>query len=427
MSINRSIVLLIPMVFDGCQSVPVTRPDEFQRNDLRSAADAFETGLAEGASTDRTVHLLEAGLARLTAGDLESARGHFAEARARMGILWGENQEHALTILGEESDKEFKGEPFEQSLCCLYEGWIALAQGHPGNAKACFLASELNDRTAGLRSDFVLPNLFEALARIQLGDREVAEEVLDYINSIEPAAREITELARKSEWNAVFLIEVGHGPVKLGTGQYKSTLSYTQDWCGATAVSIRAGTTPVATARVGRTYRQATEKGLRLVDRLNQREAGQRAAVEGTGITFASGAAGMVVQAQEAAASAPPQYRGEIQGAYQDVAGAYAIAGGVLIVASMAFHSKADTRGWTTLPEAYYVGLANLPVNSTELAIDALDSSGRPLDSLHQDWVNVPVNEGLNLYHLRLLETRPGGDWQTDRWGLHQRRTEESQ
>jgi hypothetical protein len=86
---------------------------------------------------------------------------------------------------------------------------------------------------------------------------------------------------------------------------------------------------------------------------------------------------------------------------------AMAVGLGALIFAEAAIDPSADVRAWTTLPGEIFLAVGRAqPGGLHRLKIVA---EGGGAES--QEWVDVPVEEGVNLYPVRLLPGRTGGPW----------------
>ena len=408
---KRTLLLAAFLALAGCRSARISNPRLFYANRLRAAASDYERRVAVSSERDRTVYLLESGLTHLTAGDLGKAEQRLSEAGERMGLLWGEGQEDAVSLMGEESDKEFKGEPFEQSFCYLYSGLLQLSRQNLERAKTYFLASLLCDRTQGSTADFALPLFLEAVTRMLLGEDEEASHCLSRVQSACQEAESLVTRSRSAPWNAIFVIDCGEGPRKQGSGDFETTLSYTQQWSPVTRVEVQTGSEVVPTTRLGWTFFQAAESGPRVVDRLNRREGEakvqaaklSRDLVIESGRTFLKSASDSL-SSQEAAG-------------LRQVGAAQAVMGTLVLLTSLVINTGADVRGWTTLPDSTYVGLGYVSGEVTDLQVQAFGRQGQLRSELEQRWTQVPVEKGLNVYYLRLFPQRRGGSWMKDRWG----------
>lgn len=366
-------VILSSAALIACQAPIAKRIDAPDAESVEVHRRAAEERLDMAPPRDRLVHLLDCGLLQLRDGDLAAASTSFDEASGRLGLLFGESADRSLTLWGTESDKEFKGEPFEQSLCFFYRGWTELSRGDLARAKSAFLAASLADRTQGQRSDFALPLFFEALTRWRLGEREEAQERLRWLERLDPGLQPLCEQLRSERWNTVVLIAAGAGPRKTGGGDRFATLGYVQDFGEVVGFELSHGYGRASASELCSSYRQATEPGDRLVDQLNRAEAGDRTKAEGFGLDSLRIAGIASIQRQQIPASSNTASDSRDFAAAAAVIGIGSLALGALI------NSGADVRAWSCLPEYLFVALLDVQPADARVVVTPLDANGAPV------------------------------------------------
>jgi hypothetical protein len=115
------------------------------------------------------------------------AAGEDAEAEAALRAVVPRMQDvqadgEFAAIVGAESNKEWKGEPYEKSMAYLMLGYWLLEHGDAGNAFAMSKSALLADtgtRQEKWGSDLVAGWVLQALALQRLGDRDEAQRALE--------------------------------------------------------------------------------------------------------------------------------------------------------------------------------------------------------------------------------------------------------
>ncbi len=372
-------------------------PSAFFENRVAAAAAEYEERLKTCEPKDRTLFLVESGMAHFVGGDAKMASARLREAASRMGILYGINQEQALTAWGVETDKEFKGEPYEQTLCSFYEGCAWMELGRFDRARAALLASQLADRSESSRSDFVPALTMHAIACIADGRRDLAVRDLERVRELQPSAEPLVDRLLGGDWNTVFLVDAGRGPSKTNSGPFRRGLGTIQQWSPVVAMTVDADGTRVSLVETCWTFRLSKEQGPRVVDRINQAEYQTHGSIEGMGLSLVH--------------KAGTEFAGTV------AEGTLAGAGALLMVTSQFLRVDVDTRGWSTIPERIFLGVGMLEPGSVELSVVPSDKNGIEVADQTQVWEGVPVTDGVQLLHFRCLARRSGGSWERDRWG----------
>lgn len=97
---------------------------------------------------DRALLLATCGITAVHFGATDEAKRALDESlRIMEAIIYDPAKaQEILSLSGEERTKVFKGEPHERAVCNLYRGLLYLADGDFENARACFLAGEMQSR-----------------------------------------------------------------------------------------------------------------------------------------------------------------------------------------------------------------------------------------------------------------------------------------
>ncbi len=150
----------------------------FLAGEHQSALDE-QAALAEKGGRVQALHQLRLASMALALGDEETAESALRQAVGEMQDFTAEGEFRAL--LGRESTKTWKGEPYEKMAAFFLLGCLLYAEGDHGNARAMYKSAVLAD--AGTveqryRSDFVPAYLMMALSYDAQGKREPALDAL---------------------------------------------------------------------------------------------------------------------------------------------------------------------------------------------------------------------------------------------------------
>ena len=350
----------------------------------------------------------------ITQGDWERAEDLAVLASTQCNIHVGYNsgERDALSLLGQEKNKPFKGEPHEQVMVDFYLGLIRYQRDDYEGALAAFRSAIYKDRGSYLlpiasdenevdesqaqrhlyEDDYALLRFMAAHCYHLLGEHEEAAHNLQLAKAIAPAIARLFEEAFYEENNVFVVVEGGRVPIKRKTGAQGSVLGY-EALPGPKIYGIEIDGGGLSFSLVDDLYDQATTLGKRVVDDLNEEKAATQSAVHAAGVytTFAG-------------AILSQSHNNDVQ-----IAGFAAMAAGVtaMIFASM-IDSSADTRSWSLLPRHLYIGVGKArPTDSATLTVRARGPGGDE----SQRWTAVPVNDHANLYWIRLLPGKRGGIW----------------
>jgi tetratricopeptide (TPR) repeat protein len=208
------------------------------------------------------------GLAALEVGEYRVAEKAFDAAIDRIEAIYADNPsaKKAKSVFSAEKVKDFKGEPYERAMTYFYRGVLYLRVGDYQNARASFLSAErqstLSENEA-YDSTFGLMDYLAGWSSYCDGDAARAQELRDRAAKAQP------EIFASLQPNVSYigLIDVGTGPVKFGTGQYKEKLSFRPSEEVPAIATVDAHAAAVSdTILAGDLNWQATTRGGRPVD-----------------------------------------------------------------------------------------------------------------------------------------------------------------
>jgi tetratricopeptide (TPR) repeat protein len=331
----------------------------------------------------------------LLLGRPELARGSFERAGQVMGNWQTGGGEAAGAILGSESSKTWKGDPYEKSMNAFYLAFCYLLKGEPDNARAACKKGILADGEVAdekYQADNAL--LFWMAGRMSklLGSDEAdgffAEARKANEFALQHGARGDVgsrALAQPAAGNLVLLCECGLGPEKYADGDQDELARFrprphpavraraTVDGQGAGNAAILLDVDYQASTLGG-----TAMQGIR----------------EGKAVFKSAAAVAGIVLLDQAARS---------HGRHQDAARTQAIVGGALLLASLLTSTSADVRHWPTLPSTVQVLTLDVPPGAHDVVVEFLDASGRVLPQLSQRiTAEVPVG-GESWYLFRSL------------------------
>ena len=297
---------------------------------------------------------LHIGLAALEKGDRQLAAESFDAALLDIEAVYGGDEiaQKARMNYNAESDKVFRGEPYERTMAYYYRGILYLMEDDYENARASFRTAFLQDSLAGsevYQQDFALLAFLEGWASQCNDDTELAKEAFAVAQKYNSNLKLPAEGA-----DVLVLAEQGDAPIKYAEGEQKELLKikiagggsqgefYAQDSSGAhkkfpntESISYQAIT------RGGREF-DAILKGQAHF----KESSGETAEVAATVFATAKAAADMLAQSGE----------------LTDTLGLRRVAGvaGLVSMVSQAQADKtnpaADIRQWDTLPDRIHYG-----------------------------------------------------------------------
>jgi tetratricopeptide (TPR) repeat protein len=282
------------------------------------------------------------GLAAMQAEMYKEAEWAFDRALERIEAVYANNPQAnaARSIFHNESNKDFKGEPYERAMAYYYRGLLYLRAGDFSNARASFKSAEYQDTLSDsetFEADFAVMNYLIGWTFMCEGQASSATEAFAL------ATKANADLVAPAEGdNVLFVSELGNGPVKARDGaqaqkllfqagpSYEENAAYIEFMDGG-------GPRPLQLRQASSVTYQATTRGGRAIDGLMN---GKAAWKDGTG------AVGDALMNQGLANMG------------SDGGMAMAGIGLALSLFSSAMKTKADIRAWDGLPDLIMVGTA---------------------------------------------------------------------
>jgi len=132
--------------------------DLFHAGKYHEAAAVFEK-ISQHFTVSKPLYLNELACCYLAEGDIDRAKRTFREAHTLMEVLDPQSEAKALSLFGSESQKFYRGDPYERAMNCLLLGVLFLRDHDVDNALACFNSGILCDSEVPndeFKSDFFL-------------------------------------------------------------------------------------------------------------------------------------------------------------------------------------------------------------------------------------------------------------------------------
>ncbi len=262
-----------------------------------------------------------------------------------------------------ESEKIFRGEPYERVMAYFYRGMIYWMEGELDNARACYRSGQLEDgdtENKAYASDYVLLDYLDGFITTKLGG-----DGSEHFRRAESVSNQKPLPPYDPKANTVFFAEFGRGPTKYAAGQYGEQLRFHPGHSDATRAEVSvAGQTLKLVALDDLSY-QATTRGGRVMDHILGNKAVFKTSTSALGdAAIISGAAvGATTRNSEVALGL--------------------IAAGILSkIVSGAATPEADTREWGTLPQYLSFGALALPPGQHTGTIEFFDAKGRRLPNM---------------------------------------------
>ena len=131
--------------------------------------------LYTGGERNAVLNLSRLGLAAMEVGSYGDAERAFDAALLRIEAVYAKNKsaEAARSVFHKESNKDFKGEPYERAMAYYYRGLLYLRKGDYNNARASFKGAEYQDTVSEdeeFQSDFALMDYLMGWATQCAGD-----------------------------------------------------------------------------------------------------------------------------------------------------------------------------------------------------------------------------------------------------------------
>lgn len=368
----------------GCSvSQPAVPVQRYLAGDFETVRTFAAEQAADGPAENLALVLNVEAQCQLALGDVDAARRTFERAAQVMGTWATGGGEATGAILGSESSKTYKGDPYEKAMNAFYLSFCYLQKGEPDNARAALKRGILMDAEVAdekYQADNAL--LFWMAGRMsQLMGSPDAEGFFDEARTAHEFAlahgargrADPEVLAEPERGNLVVLLPTGLGPLKYGDGSQDELARFRpQDHPAAAAELYVDGESVGRSAILCDVYYQAVTLGGTEMEGIRKGKA-----VLKTSTTIAGGV--LLSQAVKN------------RNRNSDAARAQAIAGGVLLAVGLLTSASADVRHWPTLPSTVQVVAADVPPGEHDVRVEFLDASGRAIAGLrHEQRVQVP-------------------------------------
>ncbi|MEY4674052.1 MAG: hypothetical protein RL148_1836 [Planctomycetota bacterium] len=393
------LVLCLGLLQAACAvRMPAVPVRSFTDGDLERVQKFATEQVAEGPEENLALVLNLQAQCELLRGDLPAAARHFETAARLMGTWATSGSETLGAVVGSESSKTWRGDPYEKAMNAFYLGMTYLWRNEPDNARAAFKKGILADGESNdekFQADFTL--MFWLAGRMSrlMGlesdakdfFREAREANQFCLEHGSRGTRDNPLLADPERGNLVLLVECGMGPEKYAAGSERELTRFRSPWHPALSARVHLGDRLLGTTSIladvdyqartrGGTEMEGIRKG-KAVFKSVARAAGQTALILG------------------ALDDSDKGRRDKL------------IVGGALLLASVLTSTEADTRCWSTLPATVQGLCAEVPPGTHQLRVEFLGTGGQVLDSLTQTWTVTVPESGESWYLFRSI---PGLD-----------------
>lgn len=364
-------------------SQPAVPVDQFLVGNYEPVRAFTEQQVVEGAPENLALVLNVQGQCELLMGDADAARKSFERAGQIMGTWATSGSEATAAIVGSESSKTYKGDPYEKAMNAVYLAYCYLQKGDADNARAALKRGILMDAEVA-DEKFIDDNalLFWMAGRMSLiyggsGAEDYFKEAQDaHAFALEHSARGQANnpiLQNPTAGNLVLLLPIGLGPEKYGDGGQEELARFRSQQHPAVVASAT-----LDGRDLGRSWIlndvdfQAKTLGGTAMEGIRKGKAVFKTVATTTGAILLSEGI-------------------RNRNRNKDKARAQAIAGGALLLLGALTSTAADVRHWPTLPSTVQVLAADVPPGEHTLVVDFFDAGGRAIPRLqHQLRVTVP-------------------------------------
>jgi tetratricopeptide (TPR) repeat protein len=326
--------------------------------------------IATGPPKDKVLWQYRTAAAAMRLGKYDVAKQYLDEALHRLQGVYGKDADarKARSYFHGEAKKTFIGEPYERAMAYFYRGVIYWMDGELDNARACFRSAEFEDSDAEQHQyagDWVLPDYLDGLATTKLGG-----DGSDAFKRAKANCKNIVLPPYNPKANVLFLMEFGHGPTKIATGEYGQELRFRVQAPRLFSARIKTGSTELAVAPCDDLNFQSTTRGGRVMDHILGNKAVFKSTTDTVGnVALISGATVLATQSGHNSSA-------------NEVGGALMLAGLVSKLISAATVAEADIRTWDNLPQFISFASLSLAPGAHAVTVEFLDAAGNPDPSL---------------------------------------------
>jgi len=375
--------LALRIAFALCAPVACSAPGtgEAGRHYYAGRPAAAEQLLLDRSARDpdaRALFANELGILALDRRDLDAAYQRFLEADRIMNAFAATDAKEIGAIVGAESSKVWRGDPYEKAMNSYYLGIVSLLRGDGGNALAGFKNAVFVDssRDEQYDCDFAPAWFLEAFAHERMGDATMAARGRARAAELAPAC---PATAADNLGNLVVVVDVGRGPTKANAGAHGEATRFLDHPAAPAVVDVRVdGRSIGSAAEAGNVHFQATSRGGRVFDRVLRGKAIYKSGARAAGI-------GALLMADDV----PDKFRS-----------ATMIGGLALLLSSFTVSAEADTRHWTSLPARVQLFRGSLAPGEHEIEI--VPSDGWRVAGPRVERVSIP-ERGAAFVYQRIL------------------------
>ncbi|MFN0059373.1 MAG: hypothetical protein ACKVX7_13035 [Planctomycetota bacterium] len=368
----------------GCAARSRAAERAFLAGDDDTAIDEFQKRRAV-ARTDYALECSLLGSAALNAGDYRTSLDALVDAGRVMGSFPGNTPSQVAALIGRESLKIFRGDPYEAVMNSIYTALLCLERGDEENARAAVkrgILADSDSKEEQYRSDVIALYSLAALLEVRSDQVELARKDIEHLQAIDPQ-HPYADVDFLRSVNAVIWIDSGRGPTKIGTGSHGAIADFSLHAPAAATPELRLDGERLPIGRLGVDLGfQATTRGGRTMDQIL---AGKAAAKD---VMIASGA----VLLNEAAKGRRSGQR----------SGLLAVIGGGLLLLGTMIQPQADLRHWHLLPAEGHLWMGRVEPGLHTLEIEFENRRGIQLPEYRQIWHYLPFrNDRLEVYYFR--------------------------
>lgn len=211
--------ILILFILDGCKASP-PRDDFYSGNYAAAISKSRETIAANPTGKDYAYHRLFLASAAFYAGDYSQAQQALREAIKVMERYGEDSSGEIMAMVGSETSKVYKGDPYEQMMAHYYVGMTYFFAGDYTKALAGFTNALSADEMSPddiYKRDCVLMFFMAAKAALKLAREDSANGFIrEALASTSQNA--CLDLANIKSSNLLVIVETGRGPFKRTGG-----------------------------------------------------------------------------------------------------------------------------------------------------------------------------------------------------------------
>lgn len=392
------IIILISFSIIGCGSSPKKHKykyekkiDEVELNLFMQDKPApyrpfFDVYLRQGARNS-VLNEVRIGLLAFNNGEYDLAGWLFDRAILKIETVYANNKtaKKARSKFTQEEVKDFKGDPYERAMVYLYRGLVYLQKDDYENARASMLGGLLQDSLAEdqeYEQDFATLYYLAAWASQCNGNQSQSDDYYKHAIKYKP------KLAKPHKKNNVLIIATsGISPIKRRQGKYNEQMFFD---VGSDLASYKMAT-PSLTVKSKKVnfvnsenlHWQATTRGGRTIDIINEGKAVFKDNTEKTGDAFLQTGSALMTSGQ---------YTNN-----QDVGNAgavFALIGLFSKGLSKASKPTADIRYWDNLPSLIYLTTANKKaLKKGPLEFIFIDNASQSVDDKSTEFNSIVMTE----------------------------------